>query len=232
MIHRSRFRRRAPKGRKLNPRQKREVKKLIADEAEVKSYIDNSGVQSVTVTPGFTDVTALITQGNTDATRVGSEIKLHGLKLCWSANTLSMALADNYNRVRVIVFQWHADSVPNQAGVQTALFDITSGIPYTYAFFDHQNKPKYTILYDKVVNLIPIWAFTSGGALVGNEAKDAVVTFKPITLNIRKARKKIFYTEGANSSGMNHIYVGIVSDSANVPHPNLQYGLEVLYTDC
>lgn len=221
-------------GRKLSKKEKREVKMIISKSLEVKAYTLDTPVTAITSTPGFYDITGGIGVGNNYNQRVGGNIKLKSLKITYDMDAVSGALADNFNHLRVIVFRWYPDSItpPSQGAASTAIWDLASGASYVIAQFDWENRDKYHIIYDSMHTLAPIWAFTNAGALTANQSKQATfATRKPLKFSGKKlGRLSVNYTEGL-TTGTGHVFVGVVSDSANLPHPECRFVTQVTYTD-
>lgn len=232
MVRKYRRYRKKPYGKKLNKVQVKQVKQIALADVERKYCLDVEQNLSATTAPAFYDVTSTITQGNTDSLRIGNSVTMKQMKFRFFADAKAGTLSDAYNRVRVFVFQWHMDSIspPSQGSPTRAVLDITGGFPYMTGPFNYDNRDKYTILYDKTVQLAPIWSFNSSGTVVSSHAQSAGYVSPMININLKKARKTLHY-DGISSTGTNHIYVGIASDSSVSPHPAVSFYSMITYID-
>lgn len=232
--YRKRYKKNYRRNVKLNKRQKKEVKALISRDIEIKNYVYQTPLTGITSTPYFDDLTSYITLGDTYNQRTGSEITLKAIKFRWEADANGGSFSDSYNHVRVVVFRWAPTNIGNAAPTQTQssgyLFD-NAGTPYILAPFDWVNRHKYHILYDKTITLAPTWSFDSAGGLTGNQSKHSYYMSKPITISGKRLGKKLVTYDEAASTGTNHIYIAVCSDSTVNPHPECRFVIQMLYGD-
>lgn len=209
-------RKRGGKGR-LGPRQVRQVKRIVNSSQETKFYDISSSGASVSSTGTITSLTS-IAQGTTDITRVGDSISL--MRMMWSG---VLTVGDQFNIVRVILFQWK----PND-NVAPALADLLlngpSGSPDVYSFYNHDLRGQFHIMSDRTYSLI------------GNGTSSSI-PFQPKTQiliahnkGLSVGLKKVQY-QGGTTVGTHKIYVLTLSDSSAVAHPIITYNARIYYKD-
>lgn len=124
-------------------------------------------------------------------------------------------VGDQYNSVRLILFQWKPDSnsFPPTA-ILNNVIDLSTlggnGAPLSRYIFDQKN---FHILYDSTHDLVD----TASNMTLSR------------TVNIYgKKLRPIRYTNGGNL-GHNNIYAIVLSDSSAAPHPAITMTLELHY---
>lgn len=194
--------------RKLNPRQKKQVKRLITGTQELKA-IDTAVLQSPTGA-GLCQVLTMPSQGDSLSTRDGDEILLK--KLSCRLNVIS---ADNTNIVRLIVFRWRADNTTaaNVPIPTNILQNLNATAFYNYTAF---RSNEMTILYDKLV------------ALSSTGSQDMIIRRDLYGKNLGK--KRITF-DAAVITGTDQIYYLLISDSVAAPHPQVGGYFRLEYTD-
>lgn len=207
-----RTRRTTEKGRKLNKRQIRQVKRVVALSSEVKEADAHAAGLSVTSAPVIVQLGAP-TQGDSGTDqRIGNVIQVKSLKV-----KFSIIAADATNFVRIILFRWHQDGgtiAPTTGDVlqSTVLSPWLS--PYDENV-EHANLVH--VIYDRCFAL----------TLAGNGCVAASVT----RFGKKLGRKKIVFTSDAVATGTNQIYMLYVSDSVAATHPTLNYYSRVDFMD-
>lgn len=192
-----------PKGRKLNRRERIEVKRLIAQPAEQKvcDTIYNGVLPSV-ASPAISAV-ALPVQGDGYDQRDGDHINLKMLEYKYNIN-----VGDTTNIVRHIVFKWGDDNsvtVPTSADIfQNTTYAVWQS-PLNYQ--NLQNK-KLKVLYDKT------YALSEQGHVAQTGTKQ--IHFKLYGRRLHGNRLR--FNQGAtNGTGM--LYDCFISDSGFSPYP-------------
>lgn len=193
---------------KLNPRQKKEVKKMVKGQIELKSF-DTGGFPSVATTGAVTRQTS-IPQGVGNSQRIGDDVQLVKMDLSYE-----WAIADPFNTVRIIYFQWHMDDAFSIPGLNDILFTAPSNDP-TNALYNFSNRDKYKILYDKRHFLE-----------AGSEGSESFSK----KLSIKIPHKTLSYNSGGVLTGTNNIYQLLVTDSNTVLHPSCMNHIRFYYRD-
>lgn len=205
----------------LTPEQRQAVRRMIHATEEQKHY----GAYQANV--GFSyggseyvqDVT-IVGQGSGAAQRTGEEVTWDKLEL-----RVAFTVADTYNHVRILVFQWFADT---QVDVPTAakVLDLSAVASTAYSYqapYNVTTPPKFKILYDSEFML-------AGAGTAADPIQEATSKSRHIVIPGNRGRKTITFN-GALTNGMNHLYVMALSDSVVVNHPLLSYGGHFTYTD-
>lgn len=195
--------------RKLNKRQRSDVKRLIALNQEPKYFPVYAGYASVNTSGTITKWTT-IPQGDTNITRDGQEIVFKSIDLRYSVFSSAAAVMIG-NAFRIIVFQWRPDDNLDNPGLSQIL-DSSFTQP-CFAPYNHNTRQKFKVLYDR------LHAVYNGG--VGEKAFHALIPAK-------KANKHIRYVTG--NTGTNMIFVLVISDAA-IQTPSWSYGAYVNFTD-
>lgn len=197
------------KGRKVATVQKvrKIVKSIVAHNTELK-YFDTAAANSVDYAGSFYDLTALA-QGDTDVTRDGDKLTLRKLKA-----KLSISLGDTTNLFRIVYFRWKQNNIsvtPTQSYFSNP---YTNNINCTYAPQNWDTHDNFQILYDRTFTLN---TYTHPQRL--------------ITVNLKLSKlPKVAYDAGS-TSGNNHIYLYLVSDSAAAVHPTVNMINRISFVD-
>lgn len=215
------------KGKSLNKKQRMEVVKIVQNrfKPELKHYDNRSPDIG-----SYTDVTfnggagavydlSLVVQEKKDTNKIGDVITLESIyvKMHFIHTITATVSQDVFNLVRAIIFQWKEDDATLPTG-----FNILQ-IPAAADNFRDVLSPlhidksgKYKVLYDKTF-------------LVDQRNNLQVMD----SVFIQKGfDPKIQYTE-ASDRGLNHIYLLVLSDSANgsVDHPKMAFHSRIRYYD-
>lgn len=195
-------------GNKLSKGEKKEVKRIIKKEMapEIKYHTKQILTATNYAVPSgtgfsFSDLTDC-TQGITDSQRVGDDVKIKALVLKYS---LSAGADYIQGSVRIIVFQWHVDSIQQVPTAPLLFMNGPSGSIDALSHWNEDSKTSntFTVLYDK---LIPTMS-----AALGNGGGDQIT--KDLKIYLKWAKKNIHYTSGQDY-GRDHIYFTAISDKA------------------
>lgn len=202
--------RKAVKGPKLTYRQKKEVKQLIGRNMELKS-IDESGSASPT-NLGTIARWFAIPQGSGNTQRIGNDITATHLELQYD-----ITVADAFNKVRFIVFQWAVDDASEVPIMSDILFTGTTN--YFNALYNFDNRDKYKILHDR--------RYLVENSSVGS----ASIPKSSHIFKLKVPHKQILFNGAGATTGRYMIYQLLVSDSAAVPNPTVTTNIRLLYRD-
>lgn len=199
-------RRRVVRQRKLNNRQKTQVKRLIGRRIESKVN-DSNVLQTVDASGTNIQRLAMPTVGDAYNERSGDVITLE--KLQWRLNA---AAGDTTNTLRMIIFRWLNDSQISTPTVSDILEANNS-----LAFVDYQSdQQKMQVLFDRTYALsaqgVPNRIIT--GSLYGRKL----------------GRKKLTFNQGL-TTGVDQIFVYYQSDSVAIPHPGVAGYFRITYSD-
>jgi len=201
-------------GRKLNARQKTQVKRLIGTRQETKFFSSTLASASVSSAATLYDVTNP-GQGDTDQTRDGD--RLYAKKL-YVRMSLTVATGDVTNLVRIIWFQWFPTTTSFSPSVTDILLVGPSGAADVYSHYSHDRRQMFAILYDKVFTL-------SGSATIVTTSSQ-----KRMTYILHPKRKQLQFDNGG-TTGTNHIWMLTISDSSAVSHPQIVSAQKFMFTD-
>lgn len=208
-------------GAPLNMRQKRDVKKLISVTQELKYFINNQAGTSVTTTPIVTDL-SLIPQGNTDQERTADRLMLCGnLEFHGHAVVAGGATGDIYDTFRIILFQWHPNSVPISSSL---LVNGPSGVIDVYSHYSHDNRQEFKIIYDTLFDVV------GNGLSASNTYAPNMLRSWSLHIPLTKISKQLQYV-GGTTVGTNHIYMLQVTDSSATTHPTTIWSLKLFFKD-
>lgn len=201
-------RRRKGKGKVPDP-VRRYVKSQITRSLETKYY--NRLNQSIS--PDYTgvlyDLTQLITQGDTVAQREGDRINLRDIE--WRGQ---LSLADSHNYLRFALIQVHYDSQGHTPVASDFLETVSNGLA-PVSIWKWENRSEYTVLWDKTYLL--------------DSTTTPVAQFSG-KVGPQKLSKPVLYNPGL-STGIGHVYLLTISDSAAVSHPTFDYDMRIKYKD-
>jgi len=204
--------------RKLNPRQKVQVKRLIGNRIERK--FDISSFAATVVVAGTLNDHFTPAQGDSDGNRSGDEARLSSchFKLQLLKDPASVSA---FEFVRLIFFQWKPSTQfvsPTVASI--LLTDATTGAVSYRSHYQVDTKDMFHILYDRTFHMTGATATTLG---------DSCAQFHRGIVPLKKARKNVqFYNGGINGSGK--IFSLLISATTTTP---VQYNLntQTWYSD-
>jgi len=188
------------KGKKkgaLSFKEKKEVAKIAKSvqrkQAETKLIVTTAAAQALAANVALiTDHTSIL-QGTTQNTRVGLSITPHNIRV---KSTFSSA---NNTNIRSIIFQWHPDSAASFPVVGSILDIGANGVtPDTLSQHNWFNRSQYTILSD----------VTKVSTTQGNQ--EIFINQMP-----KKKLRQISYNSGAVSTGENHIFSCLISETGS-----------------
>lgn len=218
------FKRTVRKGRKLNVRQKREVKRIVGHTEEVKYHyagqgatgVNNSGTILNLFTPaqGVAGINA----------RTGDIVHLKGMRLQFQAIG-----GDIYNTMRVVVFRWKSPS-----GTNPTLADVfdtnATGAEYVMCPCPAQGaQQKVEVLYDKVVTLPQTNYYTSSSQITGTSA--SVKTWSKQLFGKHLGAKVVRFNPGTTVIPSGSLWMYLISDSAIPSNPTMYVNVRVAYVN-
>lgn len=205
--------RRYNRGRKLNYRQKKEVKRLVHVQQELKFWdvstnaygIDNSGV---------TFTLSAVPQGDSDSHRDGDRLYIRKMYVRGQ-----IEFGDSTNIVRLIFYQWKPSTTPILGSI---LLNGPSGSIDVHSQYSHDYRQQFKILYDKTF------------VIIGNSSS-ATSPYTPVSIRqfqftLRRLNHQMQFI-GGGTAGTNQIYYLAISDSAAPSHPALTMSTKLMYTD-
>ncbi|AXH74174.1 MAG: capsid protein [Cressdnaviricota sp.] len=224
-----------PKGKPLNKRQKKQVRRLATIGKELKFAITFSA-NGVAVTSAGTiyDLTN-VAQGTTDTSRVGDRLTLCGKMELFlqfvGPESLTGLVNDIYNTIRIVVFQLKEKAVAGTNPITTDIFlNGPTGAADVLSLYNHDNRQIYTILKDVVINLVNNQNSTVGGTGFTTAQSNHIWTKKLMIPMGKKVRKDIQYISGGNN-GYNKIFMMVFSDSGAAPNPTMTGNSKVFFRD-
>lgn len=206
--------------RKLNKRQKREVKQIVGRRLESKYFDFGFGATGINSTPSIVQMSA-VPQGAADSNRVGDTLNLKKLTV-----RMQFVGGDIYNTVRVIFFRFKQDTAVAAPTVAEIYDNTATGSTYVLCPAPNlENQDKFHIIYDKVITLPQM---NNGGSTTNTS--NSVKTWVKSFYGRRLGPKRIRFTP-ATTSGWGHIYIAVVSDSIIAPAPTVYLNARMEYTD-
>lgn len=154
-----------------------------------------------------------IAQGVTVNQRTGDTVDWRSLHINYDVVTQN---ADIVNNTRVILFQWHVNTIL-AAPVMTDILQTVS----VYSMYDWQFSNQYTILYDRVHLQSGI---ATAPASSGNQGYFGQIPF-------RKGCKLQGQFNPALNSGSHQFYLLVISDSLIAPFPLLNVTTRVVFSE-
>jgi len=206
----------------LNQAQLSQVQKLIHRNEELKFVVASQNLTAQSSTASVANI-LVVGQGDSDSSRDGDSLKWFGnIDLALQVVNGQGATGDIYNNVRVVIFQWHPNSVPTSANI--FLFGVTAAVD-VYSHYNHDQRSQYKILFDKVFT-------TCGNANAATTPNTNFVTtgVRKFTVSLARAAKTVQYV-GGTTVGTNLFYLLLVSDSALATHPQVGLTLKGYYHD-
>lgn len=195
----------------LSQAQKREVSRLINQKEEVK-YVDwNFASTAIDATGATTDLCA-IAQGVTQSQRVGNSIRLLSVKI-----NGSVYAGDTVNVVRFIFWSYKMNS---GNATPTIVFPLSVGSSGATAQPDSQynfaQKKIYKILHDRQFCV----------STAANPLESFIARF-----NVPSKVAELDFNPPSLTTGTNHVFLSVVSDSAVATHPYFLGTIRLFFTD-
>lgn len=192
-----------PKGRSLNKKQKKQVKRLVNNGREMK-YFDGTVSGDVSNAAAAYDLTA-IAQGDTANSRDGNSVMLRRV-----AGLFNLTVSDATNVIRVIFLQWRTNSNVDTPDPGLILEDSSNVLsPLRKA-----GKYSYKIISDRAYAL------------------DTYNPIKQVRYDFKQAGNfaaKAYFT--SLTAGDHKVYVMLLSDSTAVSHPQIELYNRTTFTD-
>lgn len=214
-----RRRRRRVKGKLLTKRQRLGVARILNRGIELKFF--DTAVSSNIADPTITSPTPAVLSAITQATTASTDNVRVGDRVVFKKFTyrFTLTFADNFNRCRVIFFQWKPSSTPVPSNI---LLNGVSGAIDMTSQYSHDFRTQYKILSDRMYTLI-------GNGLAATNPLTPVSAFT-VAGSFNKYRKQGQYA-ASTTTGTNQIYVMAFSDSLAVPHPAFALYARQYFTD-
>lgn len=217
-------------GRKLNERQKKEVKSIIKKAVEYKHFTANIPGYGSSTTGEVTGISA-VPQGDTDTDRDGDRLKLAStLYFRYEIRLQSGSLGDNTNIVRVMVFQWRPNTTPQVADILNNGPASGGAGPDYLSALQHDTRMNYKILYDRTHFLAGNGYIDTVTNLINAPYGCCSKVVRSPTISLKNVNHQIQFQSGG-LVGNNKLYTLTISDSSVVPHPTVVIGIKFLYTD-
>jgi len=198
--------RRASRPEKLTTMVRQEVIRQVRRGAETKVFDGFTG--STVSSAGSLNTMSVIPLGTSANTRIGNEVDNVSGEITFQS---TVGLGDKYNLLRYIVFQWHNDNA-SLAPVVSSILDVDLATPYAclnpYAW---SGRKEYTILVD-VKHIVD-------------------ETAEQICVSKHKYKAKPLTFSTGLTTGVNMIYLLVISDSNIVPNPAYAYVNRLYFKD-
>ncbi len=189
---------------------------LIPRYAEVK-HVQADGALATPVSEQI----SVITQGTTNSTRTGDQIKGMTLSLLCDVGVPTDSIATSVHSWRITIFQWLGDSV--DAPVTADLFVASPTTDVSKWFFNTPRKQQFIILSD------------TSGLLSGTATPLVIGSNQTGTMRISvNMRRPIMDYLGVATTGTNQLYVMFNSQSTGggvSGNPFLNYGYKFTFVD-
>lgn len=193
---------------KSNKQLKKVIKQVANQSGEKKYFTVYSGGPQTVDSIGVVTSISNIGQGDTDVTRDGDQVYLRSIELTWNA-----IVADTYNFLRLIIFQWMPASTPT---VSDILIPATGNPEQNYQMpYNHDGRFNFRILYDRTLQVSQ------------DTYQSRQVTKKYI---LKGFRHRIQYQAGT-TDGNNKIYLLKISDSTAASHPTMMNVTKINFGD-
>ncbi len=182
------------------------VKSEMSNKLEHKYYRATDSGTGVDFGGACYDITP-VPQGDTDVTRDGDKINADSLDISYN-----WTLGDTTNICRIIIFQWHPNSTPTVANILNTV-GATNAVCSSY---NVDNEQQYKILHDKTYYLSSV-AYPQRGV------SDKVW--------IKSGFERNMQFVAGGTTGTNHFYKLVISDSGAAPNPLLNSDSRLRFTD-
>jgi len=200
------------RGRKLNTRQKTQVKKLIGNQIEWKHHDSSFAALAVDASGIVTGPYCAPSQGDGDSQRIGNRVRVKSTLMKFDITT-----SDASQQVRIVVFRWKPDS--------------TIDIPTPAKVFDTLvNNPAMANISTQALQMGTIHVIYD--TIVSSTTADAARHYRRcFRFGKKLGVKNINFSSDASILGTNNIYAAFISDSALPGHPSVANTSRVVYTD-
>lgn len=201
---------RRPKGRKSNTIRSivsRVVDRKIKKNTELKHF-DTSIDTTYDFAGTMYDLSA-VAQGDIDNQRDGDKLTPKGLNFHYNAS-----VADASNYIRVIIFHWKQNNISVSPTGSYLVSPFQSSVNAVLAPYNWDTRMNYKILKDFVIRL---------------NSSDRTTANGHFYLSLKSLPKVAF--DSGTTSGSNHIYMFVVSDSGAATHPGLRWISRLSFVD-
>lgn len=202
------------KRKHLTDREKALKKDIISSFKKMPEHKNHYSSQILTTLAYTGDIDNLFNpaQGTTAQTRVGDRCLLTHVSL--RGRVVSNLASGTVNTIRVIMFYWKVDTAertPNMDDILQATYASASWTPYSPVVVGQEAKD-IEIISDRTYDV--------------NQDSNAQVSFH---IN-KKLNKKVYFNDNA-TTGMNQLYLMLVSDDGAVAYPQFEFISNVQYVD-
>lgn len=191
------FRKKRYVRRKRKPFSKKQVK-TIKKISERRSELKMHNVSGSTATTGGFEVNlSAVSQGDTILTREGDRIEPTSLKLNYRIIRDAGVAADTVDAVRVLIIQWHPDTLVDAPQLSDVLQDASTVTQQRVSPITGEvaKRARFTLLYDRIHDFI----------YDRSHGKDSVA-MRNLWFNLTK-KARVLYNTGGATTGKNHIYL-------------------------
>ena len=195
---------------------------MAANIEEKAHYVTSASTVS---TAGQFVALSSVPQGIGRVQRIGDVLRKKRLNFAYTITAGApgiLATADQYNVVRVLIFVWKQDNGLATPTTANILNTSTTTSPYNWDV-----RHDYQVLYDKshVVHNTPFW---NGAAVQWDHGVGATYTLpSQYTLPL----KGMVEFDADSTSGDNHVYLMLISDSAFTPNPSYTFNSQLMFED-
>lgn len=213
-------------GRKLNQRQKSEVKRIVSIRQEHKYF--QTGINVSPIIAPTTCVNLISdSQGDLDTNHTGDKIMLGSIEFRYNIQGLSTHVATSPGSiVRVILFQWRPSSTPLPGNI--LLSDPVTGNITPDSFYAVDNKHNYGILYDRT------HALSYAGTLAGTSyaSTGTSIVYRHGRIKPKRFAKQVQFIGGSATVCTNGLWLLYCSFdvAGNAPAP-MDWDMICRYTD-
>lgn len=209
----------------------KKIKTIELRREETKNLITDTGFFSATTSGVLKDLSASV-QGIASEQHIGDKIYAMGLDVRYNIEVGSnglLAAADQYNSVRIIIFQYKEDTSVATIAVNQILDTggrtLPEMAPYRWDF-DHA----YKIMYDKTHTVFntPYW---NGANSFWEKGYGAHYDSQTIKFKGKKLHNREIEFDADTTGGKNKYYALIISDSAHAPDPQVCITAQLYYKD-
>lgn len=189
---------------------KKEVIKVIKQAEETHYKQEYANGTTVDTTHTLINLTDTITQGDTELTRTGDEIKLTSFQMRYNIYRNIASTTSTWCGVRLVLLKWYPDDSADAPYATDIMYDTTNS-PYLSQF--KQNKAlskKFKVLWDKQL-------------VLGSPTSANMATSYNGTLFVpSKKLGRILFNQGA-TTGKGHIYLLTYSTGSGTDDAKLSY---------
>lgn len=200
-----------PRSPSLSALQKRQINRMIQMKEEIKIKDINFVAAGISTT-ATTLVLSAIPQGVDQGSRISNQIRVIGFKINWQ-----VYCADTTNVVRTIFWTYKSNS-QNFAPTGNLVMNYgSSGVSVQPdSQYNWQNRKDYKIHYDKEYDL-------------SINANPMEIT--QVRVNIPQKYQQVDFITDSGTTGLNHLCLTTVSDSAAASHPYITGTVRLFYQD-